>query len=112
MAPPALRVRCPRHRRPLPLGRLLARIDEVFPLRCPGCGANMRTLSSQARARYRHPPPPEPAHHAALRLPRSRTPQTALELDAASDFDFDQTSAFDRTDAEPIPDSENQTRGA
>jgi hypothetical protein len=76
---------------------LLARIYEVFPLRCPGCGGDLRVLAFITdplvlRPILEHlglaarPPPLSPA-----RPP----PQPELA--------FDQTPAFDPADPEPVP---------
>jgi hypothetical protein len=103
--------------------QLLARIYEVFPLRCPECGSQMRILAfltdpAPVSAILRHlelphtPPRPSPA-----RAP----PQAALALDpdpvahvvALPADDFDQTPAFDPTEPEPIPELDlDQTPGA
>jgi hypothetical protein len=95
--------------------RLLARIDEVFPLRCPDCGAERRILafltdpfivagilrhlglptSAPLLTPARSPPPDEPAYEADPIL------------------DLDQTPAFDPTEPDPIPDFDfDQTHGA
>jgi hypothetical protein len=76
---------------------LLARIYEVFPLRCPACGADMRVLAFitdplTLRQILEHlglaarPPPLAPAR-----------PPPQPELG------FDQTPAFDPLQAEPVP---------
>ncbi len=103
--------------------QLLARIYEVFPLRCPECGAEMRILAfltdpGPTGAILRHLDLP----HTPPRLAPARgPPQAALELDAdpvapadpLPADDFDQTPAFDPTEPEPVPDLElDQTRGA
>jgi hypothetical protein len=86
--------------------RLLARIYEVFPLRCPECGHTMRILAllndpTPIHAILQHldlptsPPPIAPA-----RAP----PQHDLEFDAEHTLVLDQTPAFDPADPEPVPD--------
>jgi hypothetical protein len=103
--------------------RLLARIYEVFPLRCPDCGSDMRILAFLTD--------PEPTGailrcldlpHTAPRLSPARAPpQAALGLhtdpvapvDPLPTDDFDQTPAFDPADPEPVPELDlDQTRGA
>jgi hypothetical protein len=102
--------------------QLLARIYEVFPLRCPECGSGMRILAfltdpEPTGAILRHVDLP----HIPPRLSPARgPPQPAFELDPGApmeDFlpadDFDQTPAFDPVDPEPVPDLDfDQTRGA
>jgi len=86
--------------------RLLARVYEVFPLRCPVCGHAMRILAfltdpAPIHAILRHldlptsPPPIAPA-----RAP----PQHDLEFDTEHALVLDQTPAFDPADPEPVPD--------
>jgi hypothetical protein len=103
--------------------QLLARIYEVFPLRCPDAGSDMRILAFLTD--------PEPTSaillhldlpHTAPRISPARAPpQAALELDtdpvAPVDplpaDDFDQTPAFDPSAPEPVPELDlDQTRGA
>jgi hypothetical protein len=103
--------------------RLLARIYEVFPLRCPDCGSDMRILA------FLTDPNPVGAilrcldlPHTAPRLSPARAPpQTALKLESDSVAavdplhadDFDQTPAFDPAEPEPVPELDlDQTRGA
>ncbi len=104
--------------------QLLARIYEVFPLRCPECGSDMRILAfltdpEPTGAILRHlelpaaPPrlspargPPQPAFdlHA--------DPVTPVQAPAPTD-DFDQTPAFDPAEPEPVPELDyDQTPGA
>jgi hypothetical protein len=105
--------------------RLLARIYEVFPLRCLDCGSDMRILAFLTE--------PEPVGtilrclelpHTAPRLSPARgPPQPAFDLDPdpvapvedpLPGDDFDQTPAFDPVDPEPLPDLDldlYQTRG-
>ena len=95
--------------------RLLARIYEVFPLLCPGCGAEMRILAFITAAEpvdviLRHlglpaaPPPLSPARG---------PPQHDLGFDAVHSPDIDQTPTFDPTEPEPVPDFDfDQSRGA
>jgi hypothetical protein len=103
--------------------RLLARIYEVFPLRCPDCGSEMRILAfltdpGAVGAILRHLDLPDTAPRLA---PARAPPQAALELE--SDYvaavdplpadDFDQTPAFDPAEPEPLPELDlDQTRGA
>ena len=86
--------------------RLLARIYEVFPLRCPDCGADMRILAfltepGPVQAILRHlglpaaPPPLSPARG---------PPQPDLGFDREPDLALDQTPAFDPAEPEPVPD--------
>jgi hypothetical protein len=86
--------------------RLLARIQEVFPLQCPDCGADVRILaflteSEALQAILRHlglpttPPPLSPARG---------PPQPDFGFDPEPDLHLDQTPAFDPTEPEPIPD--------
>ena len=86
--------------------RLLARIYEVFPLLCPGCGAEMRiltfiTAAEPVHAILRHlglpttPPPLSPARG---------PPQHELGFDADPGPDIDQTPSYDPTRPEPVPD--------
>jgi hypothetical protein len=103
--------------------RLIARIYEVFPLRCPDCGSDMRILAFLTD--------PEPVGailrcldlpHTAPRLSPARAPpQVALELDTDHAApvdplpadDFDQTPALDPAEPEPVPELDlDQTRGA
>jgi hypothetical protein len=95
--------------------RLLARIDEVFPLLCPGCGADMRilafiTAAEPADVILRHlglPATPP------LLSPARGPPQHDLAFDADHSLHIDQTPAFDPTEPEPIPDFDfDQSRGA
>jgi len=104
--------------------QLLARIYEVFPLRCPECGATMRILAfltdpGPTGAILRHLDLP----HTPPRLAPARgPPQPALDLDVdpvipdhdpVPTDDFDQTPAFDPADPEPAPELDfDQTRGA
>jgi hypothetical protein len=103
--------------------QLLARIYEVFPLRCPDCGSDMRIL-----AFLTDPEPTGPIlrhldlPHTPPRLSPARgPPQPAFDLDTdpvapVEDHlpadDFDQTPAFDPVDPEPLPDLDlDHTRG-
>ena len=106
--------------------QLLARIYEVFPLRCPECGSTMRILAfltdpGPTGAILRHLELP----HTPPRLSPARDPpQAAFDLDAdpvgpmppqvpVPADDFDQTPAFDAADPEPIPELDlDQTRSA
>ena len=103
--------------------QLLARIYEVFPLRCPECGSQMRILAfltdpAPVGAILRHLDLP---HTTPPLSPARAPPQAALALDAEplapADAlprdDFDQTPAFDPADPEPLPELDlDQTRGA
>jgi hypothetical protein len=103
--------------------RLLARIYEIFPLRCPDCGSEMRILA------FLTDPDPIGAILRCLDLPDTAPrlsparapPQAALQLDpdhvAPVDplpaDDFDQTPAFDPAEPEPLPELDlDQTRDA
>jgi hypothetical protein len=103
--------------------QLLARIYEVFPLRCPECGATMRILAfltdpGPTGAILRHLELP----HTPPRLSPARDPpQAAFDLDAGTvaladtvpTDDLDPTPAFDPTEPEPVPELDlDQTRGA
>jgi len=103
--------------------QLLAHIYEVFPLRCPECGSDMRILAfltdpAPVSAILRHLKLP----HTPPRLSPARgPPQAALEFDAdpvarANSLpadDFDQTPTFDPTEPEPAPELDlDQTPGA
>ncbi|HVR71713.1 MAG TPA: transposase, partial [Vicinamibacteria bacterium] len=85
--------------------RLLARIYEVFPMRCPGCGADMRILAFLTRPEHVVPIlrhlnlPASPPRLTPARAP----PQPTLDFDVAPDVAFDQTPAFDPTEPEPAP---------
>jgi hypothetical protein len=94
--------------------QVLARIYEVFPLRCPECGSDMRILAfvtdpEPTRAILRHLDLP----HAPPRLSPARgPPQPAFDLDTdpvapveqpIPANDFDQTPVFDPVDPEPVP---------
>jgi hypothetical protein len=103
--------------------QLLSRIYEVFPLRCPDCGSEMRILAfltdpEPTGAILRHLDLP---HTAPPLSPARAPPQAALKLDADpvapvdSLFpdDLDQTPAFDPPNPEPVPELDfDQTRGA
>jgi hypothetical protein len=86
--------------------RLLARIYEVFPLTCPGCGADMRILAFITAAE------PLDAILSHLGLPTTAPPlspargppQDDLAFDADPGFDLDQTPAHDPTEPERVPD--------
>jgi hypothetical protein len=94
---------------------LLTRIEGVFPLRCPDCGAVMRILAFltdpfTVAGILRHlglptsAPPPSPA--------RSPPPEDPA-CDADPFLDLDQTPAFDPTEPDPIPDFDfDQKHGA
>ncbi|HUF51392.1 MAG TPA: transposase [Longimicrobiales bacterium] len=95
--------------------RLLARSYEVFPLTCPDCGADMRSLAFITAAEpvdaiLTHlglpttPPPLSPARG---------PPQQDLVLDVDPGFDLDQTPAYDPSEPEPVPDFDfDQSTGA
>ena len=79
---------------------LIARIYDVLPLVCPSCGASMRIIA------FVTDPVPvrsiltylDLASRPPLLRPARSPPQT--------DFGFDQSSGFDPTDPEPIPELE------
>ncbi len=94
---------------------LLARIYEVFPLRCPGCGAQTRILAFLTAAEpvetiLRHlglPTTPPPL------CPARGPPQHDLGFDADSGPDIDQTPSDDPAEPEPVPDFDfDQSPGA
>jgi hypothetical protein len=97
--------------------RLIARIYEVFPLSCPDCGAEMRILAFLTEPftitgilRHLELPATAPPLTPARSPPRG---EMALELDADSLLDLDQTPAFDPTEPDPIPEFDfDQTWGA
>jgi hypothetical protein len=88
---------------------------QVFPLRCPDCGAEMRILAFvtgpfTVAGILRH-----------LELPATAPPLTPARspppeepsYDADPLLDLDQTPVFDPTEPDPIPDFDfDQTRGA
>jgi hypothetical protein len=95
--------------------RLLARIYEVFPLTCPGCGAVMRILAFITAAE------PTGASLTHLGLPTTAPPlspargppQHDLAFDADPGFDLDPTPAYDPTEPEPVPEFDfDQSAGA
>ncbi|MGD8278860.1 MAG: hypothetical protein PVH00_12565 [Gemmatimonadota bacterium] len=85
---------------------LLTRIQEVFPLRCPDCGADLRILAfltepGPVQAVLRHlglPAAPPPLS------PTSGPPQPDLGFDPEPDLDLDATPPFDPSEPEPVPD--------
>ncbi|MEX1258765.1 MAG: hypothetical protein WEG36_14210 [Gemmatimonadota bacterium] len=77
--------------------RLLARIYEVLPLLCPACGGEMRVLS------FITGPPTVQAILLHLALPHRPPPLTPARAPPQAELDFDQTSAFDPSDPEPLP---------
>ena len=86
--------------------RLLARIYEVFPLRCPGYGAEMHILAFLTAA--------EPVDVILRHIGLPATPpQHDLGFDAVASPDIDQRPAFDPTEPEPVPDFDfDQSRRA
>jgi hypothetical protein len=95
--------------------RLLARIYEVFPLTCAGCGGDMRILAFITAA--------EPVDAILTHLGRPTTapplspargpPQHDFAFDADPGFDLDQTPAHDPPEPEPVPDFDfDQSAGA
>ena len=95
--------------------RLLARIYEVFPLTCAGCGGDMRILAFITAAQ------PVDAILTHLGLPTTAPPlspargppQHDFAFDADPGFDLDQTPAYDPSEPEPGPDFDvDQSAGA
>jgi hypothetical protein len=77
---------------------LLARIYEVLPLLCSACGGEMRVLA------FITDPPVVHAVLLHLGLPHRPPPLTPARGPPQAELAFDQTSDFDPTDAEPVPD--------
>jgi hypothetical protein len=103
----------------------LARIYEVFPLTCPGCGAEMRILAlpsaTSASLRFITAAEPVDAILAQLGLPTTAPllspargpPQHDLAYDAEPGFEVDQTPAHDPTEPERVPNFDfDQSAGA
>jgi len=88
--------------------RLIARIYEVSPLSCPGCGAEMRILAfltdpAPVVAILRHLDlPTQPPALSPARGP----PQPDLPLEGEPPLDLDQTPAFDPAEPEPLHDAD------
>ncbi len=78
--------------------RLLARIYEVLPLLCPACRGEMRVISFITDT----PTVETILHH--LALPYRPPPLTPARAPPQAELDFDQTSAFDPSDPEPLSD--------
>jgi hypothetical protein len=95
--------------------RLIARIYEVSPLTCPGCGAEMRILAFitdpapiVAILRHLNLPTRPPALS-----PARGPPQPDLPLDGEPPLDLDQTPAFDPAEPELLPEADfDQSWGA
>ena len=77
---------------------LLARIYEVLPLLCPACGGQMKILA------FLTDPPVVVAILQHLELPHTPPPVSPARGPPQGDFLLDQTSAFDSSEAEPVPD--------
>jgi len=77
---------------------LLARIYEVLPLLCPACGGSMKILA------FLTDPPVLCAILLHLDLPHRPPPLSPARGPPQRDFLLDQTSSFDPTDPEPVPD--------
>ena len=78
--------------------QLIARIYEVLPLLCPACGSEMRIL-----AFLTHPPTTQ-AILLHLELPHRPPPLAPARAPPQSELLLDQTSDFDLTASEPVPD--------
>ena len=76
---------------------MLTRIYEVLPLLCPACGGPMRILA------FLTDPPTVSAILLHLDLPHQPPPISPARGPPQGDL-FDQTPAFDPTEAEPVPD--------
>jgi hypothetical protein len=86
--------------------RLIARVYEASPLRCPNCSAEMRILAFLtdppvivAILRHLDLPSVPPAL-----APARGPPQPDLPLDSEAPDYLDQTPAFDAAEPDPIPD--------
>ena len=77
---------------------LLSRIYEVLPLLCPSCGESMRLIAFVTD--------PVPIHSILTYLDLPSRPPTLSPARAPpqGELAFDQSSGFDPSDAEPIPD--------
>ena len=79
---------------------LIARIYEVLPLVCPSCGGSMSIIA------FVTDPVPVRSILTYLDLPSRPPLLTPARAPPQTDFGFDQSSGFDPTDPEPIPDLE------
>jgi hypothetical protein len=95
--------------------RLIARIDEVFPVRGPDCGTERRIVA------FLTDPVTAAGVRGHLGLPASAPPLTPARSpprgesarDADPLLDLDQTAAFDPSEPDPTPDLDfDQTRSA
>jgi hypothetical protein len=77
---------------------LLARIYEVLPLLCPACGGSMKILA------FLSDPPVVSAILVHLDLPHRPPPIAPARGPPQRDLLLDQTSRFDLTDPESVPD--------
>ena len=79
---------------------LIARIYEILPLVCPSCGASMRIIAFVTD--------PVPVHSILtyLDLPSRPPLLSPARAPPQTDFGFDQSSEFDPTDPEPLPEFE------
>ena len=78
--------------------QLLARIYEVLPLLCPACGGQMRILA------FLTDPPTVKAILLHLELPHRPPPLAPARALPQSELLLDQTSDFDQSDPELVPD--------
>jgi hypothetical protein len=76
---------------------LLARIYGVLPLLCPACGGQMKILA------FLTDPPVVSSILLHLDLPHQPPPLSPARGPPQGDFLLDQTSAFDPTETEPVP---------
>ena len=79
---------------------LIARIYEVLPLVCPSCGGSMSIIA------FITDPIPLRAILSYLDLPSRPPLLSPARAPPQTDFGFDQSSGFDPTDPEPIPELE------
>ena len=77
---------------------LLARIYEVLPLVCPSCGESIRIIA------FMSDPVPIRSILTHLDLPSRPPPLSPARAPPQGELAFDQSSGFDPSDAEPIPD--------
>ncbi len=79
---------------------LIARIYDVLPLVCPSCGASMRIIAFVTD--------PVPVHSILTYLDLPNRPPLLSPARAPPQglFAFDQTTGFDPTDPEPVPEFE------
>ncbi len=79
---------------------LIARIYDVLPLVCPSCGASMRIIA------YVTDPVPVHSILTYLDLPNRPPLLSPARAPPQGLFAFDQTTGFDPTDPEPVPEFE------